>query len=262
MAVTLIATLNETHKGLLVLWSYRFNMAVMLARLSVFFVLMSLFTGRGRLDEELLAPALVGYIVWFYAATGITTMGRNLTEEAQAGTLEQMYMTPAPTGMIVLGRSLSAVAVSTVMITAIVTPLALALDVDIPVRWEALPVFILALSGIFGLGFMIAGATLVFKQVDQLANLVENLLMFLSGALLPVHLLPGGLQLFSSTLPTTQGIIVLRDVVLEGQSLAAEWATGALPWLLLNSGAYLLVGWLIFKACERIARQRGSLGQY
>ncbi len=262
MTTVALAMGGETTKGIQVIWSYRFNMAVMVARLSMWFVLINLFTGGGRLDPELLAPTLIGYIVWFYAASGISTMGRNLMEEAQTGTLEQMYMTPAPTTIIVLGRALSSLATSTAMVLFIGVALALVLGIRVPLRWEALPVFALTMIGLFGLGFVIAGATLVFKQVDQLANLIENTLMFLSGALLPVHLLPAALEAFARVLPTTQGIIVLRQVILDGRPLASVWSDGRLPLLMIHSSIFLAVGWLTFKGCERIARGNGSLGQY
>ena len=262
MTTLALAMGGETRKGIQIIWSYRFNMAVMVARLSLTFVLMNLFTGRGRLDPELLAPTLIGYLVWFYAASGINTMGRNLMEEAQTGTLEQMYMTPAPTTIIVLGRALSSLATSTAMVLIIGMALALALGIRVPLRWEALPIFALTMIGLFGLGFAIAGATLVFKQVDQLTNLVDSILLFLSGALLPVHFLPGALEAFARTLPTTQGIIVIREVILEGRSLAYVWSDGGLPLLMIHSSLFLVVGWLTFKWCERIARGHGSLGQY
>ena len=108
-----IATLSETRKGLLIVWSYRFNTVTLMVRLSLFFVLITLIIGGGSLDTERLAPTLLGYIIWFYAAVSISSMSYNLMEEAQAGTLEQMYMTTAPTGIIVLGRSIASVVIGT-----------------------------------------------------------------------------------------------------------------------------------------------------
>ena len=116
--------------------------------------------------------------------------------------------------------------------------------------------------GLFGLGFMIGGATLLFKQVTQLANFVENFLLYLSGTLLPVHDLPNWLEAFAKILPTTHGIIVLRRVVLEGQSLASVWNDGSLGWLFVNTLAYLIVGIIVFRWFERRARNQGVLGQY
>ena len=264
MAITSTALViaNEVHKGLLIYWSYKFNTVTMLVRLSFFFVGVSLVVGRGHLDAETLVSNLLGFIIWFYAAIGITNMSVNLTEESQAGTLEQVYMTTVNTGMIALGRSLATVVVSSFMVLLIATALTLIFGLDIPLRWEALPVFGLIMLGLFGLGFMNGGATLVFKQVHQLANFAENILLWLSGTLLPVALFPGWLETFSKFLPATEGIIVLREVVLGGSSLSTAWANGSLPLLIANSAAYLIVGWLVFKWGERISKGRGVMGQY
>ncbi len=262
IAAVALATLNEVHKGLLITWGYKFNTLTMLVRLSFFFLGVNLVMGRGHLDAQALAPTLLGFIIWFYAAIGITSMSLNLTEEAQNGTLEQVYMTTVNTGVIAIGRSLAALVVASCMVLLIATALTLIFGISIPLRWEALPVFALIMLGLFGLGFMIGGATLVFKQVHQLANFAENILLWLSGTLLPVALFPGWLETFSKFLPATQGIIVLRKVVLEGSSLSTTWANGGLPLLIANSAAYFVFGWIVFKWSERISKGRGIMGQY
>jgi len=77
-----------------------------------------------------------------------------------------------------------------------------------------------------------------------------------------VEEMPAWLATISRTLPSTQGIVVLRRVVLDGQSLAAVWRDGSLVWLIVHSAIYLAVGWLFFSVCEQIAKKQGSLGQY
>ena len=262
MTTIAVSTINETYKGLLIHWDYRFNTLTMLVKLSLFFVFISLIAGRGRLEPDTLAPTLLGYIIWFYAAIALGGMSRSLVEEAQTGTLEQMFMSPAPTPIIILARAASSFVVATLMLLLVVTSLVFTLNIHIPLRWEALPVFFLTLASLTGMGFMMAGAALVFKQVDQLTNLVENLLLFLGGTILPIHLLPEALGRFASILPTTHGIILLRQVTLEGMSLGQTWHDGVLAWLLINAAVYLTLGWAVFRLCERIAKARGSLGQY
>ena len=262
IAAVPLALLNEVHKGLLIYWSYKFNTMTMLVRLSFFFIGVSLIMGRGHLDAQALAPTLLGFMIWFYAAIGITNMSVNLTEEAQTGTLEQVYMTTVNTGVIALGRSLGALLVASSMLVLMTTALSLIFGITIPLRLEGLPVLALIAFGLFGLGFMIGGATLVFKQVHQLANFAENILLWLSGALLPVALFPEWLETFSKFLPATQGIIVLRKVVLEGSSLSTAWANGSLALLIVNSTAYFVIGWSVFKWSERISKGRGLMGQY
>jgi ABC-2 type transport system permease protein len=234
----------------------------MLFKLSLFFVFISLIAGQGRLDPDTLAPALVGFIIWFYAAIALNSMSRSLTEEAQSGTLEQMFMSPAPTAVLILARSASAVILATLMLLLIVSGLVLGLGIYIPLAWIAIPIFLLTMTGLTGLGFMMAGATLIFKQTDQLTNLVENFLLYLGGTILAVDLLPHMLGRFASILPTTHGVALLRNVTLEGASLGQIWDDGSLTRLAVNALAYIVAGWAVFSLCERIAETRGSLGQY
>ena len=91
--------------------------------------------------------------------------GGDLVGEAQAGTLEQMYMTPAPTEILVLGRVFATLITTTVMVFLTGIALILILGLNIPVRWQAFPVMGLTLAGLFGFALMLGGATLIFKQI-------------------------------------------------------------------------------------------------
>ena len=85
--------------------------------------------------------------------------------------------------------------------------------------------------GLFGFGYAIGGLTLVFKQISSVSGLVTNMLLFLNGTLLPVHHFPAWLETIAVFLPTTQGIIVLRKVVIDGASLTAVWQDGSMVFL-------------------------------
>jgi len=254
--------LNETHKGILLSWSYRFNLLTMALTLGFVFIGITFFIGGGELDANAIPSALLGYLMWFYALTAISSMSYDLREEAQTGTLEQRYMSPAPPGLIQLGRSLSTLVVTTIIVALFTAVLIGGLGVQLPLRWATIPIFLLTMLGLFGFSFIIGGATLIVKQVESLANLVQNLLLFLNGAFLPVDHMPDWMAAIALALPTTQGVVVMRQVVLGGQSLAAVWADGSLVWLTVHSLLYFGAGWFIFALCERVAKRRGLLGQY
>lgn len=254
--------LNEIQKRMILLWGYKFNFFTQMFMVSFIFVGISFFMAGGQPNPELLASGLVGYLIWFFALAAISDMSWGIREETQTGTLEQMYMSPLPTGMLMLGRSVASLFISILMVGISAAVLVLVLGISLPMRWAALPVFLLTMAGLYGFAFILGGATLVFKQVEALANLMQNALLFLNGALLPVDRLPGWMEAFAKTLPTTQGIIVLRQVILEGQSLAQSWQDGSLVALLINSTVYFVVGWYFFRWCENRARQMGALGQY
>jgi ABC-2 type transport system permease protein len=262
MSGALLATWNELEKELRIRWSYKFSIVVEAVMMAAIFLGITFFMTEGDLTSARLAPSLVGYIIWFYALIAIGKMSWGLREETQTGTLEQMYMSAMPMGLLLIGRTLATMVITTMEVLVAFLPLALLLGIRLPWTWEVLPLGALTLAGLYSFGFIVGGATLIFKQVESLANLLQNVLLFLNGALLPVALLPPAVETFALALPSTWGIIALRAAMFEGATLATLWQNGVLPNLLLNTLVYFVGGLLIYQLCENYARARGLLGQY
>ena len=254
--------LNETYKRLLVVWAYKFNVLMQVILVAIIFIGASFLLGNGQFHPGQLTTLFIGYIVWLYARVLIPTISSDLTDEAQAGTLEQMYMSPAPAEVLLLGRIFAMLITSTILVLLTALGLVLLLHINLPLRWESIPVFILTLIGLCGFTLILGGATLVFKQTESMADLIQNMLMFLTGSLLPIDRFPVWLALIAKTLPITLGIDVLRRILQNGQSLGSVWNDWSLIWLIIHSSIYLSVGWVIFKWCEKIAKKQGTLSQY
>jgi len=262
MSIILQALYNEIHRRLILLWSYKFNVCMQVLEIVLLYIGISFFVGGGRLEAPQLANTLLGYVIWFYARIMILSTGSELIGEAQAGTLEQTYMSPVPPAILMIGRMLAILVVATIMFIIPLCGIVVVFHIQYNFHWEGIPVLLLTLSGLFGFSLAISGAALVFKQIDALADLTQNLMLFLTGALLPVALFPDWLAAIANTLPITQGIIVLRSVMLNNKTLPAVWGDGSLIALLINSVAYIILGSIIFFCCDAIARRNGSLGQY
>jgi ABC-2 type transport system permease protein len=258
----LLATFNEMEKELRIRWSYKFSIVVESVMMVAIFLGITFFMTEGDLQSEQLASALVGYIIWFYALIAIGKMSWGLREETQTGTLEQMYMSILPTWLLLVGRTLATLVITTLEVMVAFLPLALLLGIRLPWTWEVLPLAGLTLAGLYGFGYIVGGATLVFKQVESLANLLQNVLLFLNGALLPVDRLPPAVEAFALMLPSTWGIIALREVMFEGATLGTLWQDGVLQHLLVNTLVYFVGGLVVYQVCENRARRRGLLGQY
>lgn len=257
-----LAFYNETRKGLLLIWDYKFSMITQIVMFGMIFLGITFLMGDGSFDPSRTGSILVGYLVWFFYNLAINDLSWNLMEETRTGTLEQMMMTPAPTGLVVLGRGFARLVFSIAMLVLLGGSMILLLNVQLTFKPAAAFLFVLTLIGVYGFGFAIAGITLVVKQVGTLANVLGNLLLFLNGTLLPISKLPDWLAAISRTLPTTQGIVMLRRVMLGGDNLATMFVDGSLFYLLIHSAIYLVLGWTIFKWCERVAKRKGTLGQY
>jgi ABC-2 type transport system permease protein len=262
MRILTIGLIGEIRKNLLINWTYKANVFVSLFTLGFIFVGIVFFLGGGNLSPGKVASALLGYLVWMFAVTAVSDLSFGLRSEISAGTLEQLAMSPAPMGLLLMGRVIATLMIATLQVLVMGIVMYLLLGVRIPLRLEALPALVLTLFGVFGFGFIIAGAMLIFKQVESFSNLLNNALAFLNGSFLPVSAMPIWMGTIAKTLPSTLGIIVIREILLEGKSLATTWREGSLVELTINSIVYFGVGWLVFAVCERIAKNRGSLGQY
>ena len=262
MVLTGTVLLNECYKRLIITWSYRFNFLLETFMIGFLFVGISFFMSGGNPAPTQMAPALLGYLTWFFAAFAISDMSQGIREETQTGTLEQMYMSPLPSGLLLVGRSVASLLISSAMIVLVGGILMLLLGIRIPFRLQGVPVFALTISGLYGFAFLLGGATMIFKQVSALSNLLTNMLLFLNGSFLTVERMPPWMENTARSLPTTQGIDVLRRVVLDELSLAAVWQDGSLVWLTVHSALFLVIGWSVFLWSERVARRRGLLGQY
>lgn len=252
---------NEIRKNLLITWHYKFNVTNEFVELAIGFWGTAILMNYGDTNLEGFAPALLGYIVWVYASR-ILNVNFLLTLESRSGTLEHMYMSPVRPALIFIGAIIATLISSTIMIAIMTLILSGICHIVLPFKLAGIPVLLITLIGLVGFGFGIAGATLLYKNVEGCINLLNTTLFYLNGSMLPIDLLPTWIQYVAQTLPTTQGIIVLRRVILNNESLLLLLTKTDFLLLCLNSCIYFFIGIFLFYYCEKIARKRGSLGQY
>lgn len=221
----------------------------------VFMLLGVRFVGDPTVADDNVRYLLIANGFWFLLMLCVNSMGWELTNEALRGTLEQLYMSTVPTWVILLFRMIASVVVNLVILAPL-TVLSMAtagewLAVDGGTLAAILPGTML---GVMGLGFVVAGLTIVYKQVNAMLQLFQFVLMGI--AFVPLSIAPL-LQLA----PAAKGIAMVRQVMAEGLPVtaftAADWGS-----LLLNGVVYFLLGLGVFRALERRAMNRGLLGHY
>ncbi|MBA2667291.1 MAG: ABC transporter permease [Trueperaceae bacterium] len=198
---------------------------------------------------------IVSVVLWFLALVAMQSIGFVITTEATRGTLEQLYMSPVPTRWILLARMTGTILVHLVVIATMLglamltARQALAFDIA-----TLTPLLALTITGMIGVGFMVASLALLFKQVQSLLQVGQFLLMALVAV--PISQSP-----LLELAPAVRGTSMLRDAM----TLGASWADfGLLAWVLLaiNSAAFLALGLLVYAWAERRALRLGLLGQY
>jgi ABC-2 type transport system permease protein len=250
--------------------SYRlpfiFDVVQSLFSLVLVYFLAKLFTGsvalKGIGDKAgYFGFAVIGLAVLGVLTTSLVTFAERLRTDQTTGTLETVLATPTPAWLMVLASAAYELLFSTVsaavMLVAAVVIFGLRFDVNglgVPL---ALLAFIVSISAFASLGLAYAAFVMVFKQGNHLLSLVGVALSLFSGVYFPVKLLPTPLRLVSEALPITQGIAVLRQIL-----LANERPWGKIGILAATAAVFLPLSLMLLDRAINRARRAGTLGQF
>jgi ABC-2 type transport system permease protein len=251
------ALLNEMQKSLWLLWRHRAVVLTEFLALVFFYPFLQFVIGNGMVEQALVLPTLLAFLA--YPLLFVTTVKfvSDLREEVNSGTFEQMHLSPFSPVFLALGR-LIVLILEGVLITIIIgVGMSWLFHVDIPLRVAGALPAALTIIDIMGFALLLGGLALVFPQINVIVSLFSGLIFLFNGTLIPLALYPAWVQILARFLPTTLGIEVTQQVVLENQSLLAVWVNGTLPWLILYSAGLVVVGWLVFLLCDQRVIRRG-----
>ncbi|TXL64529.1 ABC transporter permease [Cerasibacillus terrae] len=225
-----------------------------------YFIFLGLFAGIQFIGDPSSAEAntqylIVNYVFWFLGLMVIQTIGWEITNEAMRGTLEQLYMSPMGVWRIMAARLASSVVLNIMIITVLlfVTMATTGqwLNIDII---TIIPILILTIISMMGVGFMIAGISIIWKQVSAFLQILQFVLAGLT--FISVKQAP-----FLVYFPFVKGVDLVRDVMINGVSLS-QIGIADFGILFGNAIFYFVLGLIIFILCERIAMRKGLLAHY
>lgn len=251
---------NETLKGLLKLRASWGTLLPEFAVLVGFYLMLQFLLGDGRLVPALYGPTLIGFASYglAYIVTLRTVAGT--LEEMNAGTLEQLHLSPLPSWALSLGR-LAAAVIEAGGLTALVSlGLILVLGIHLTYRLDALLPVALIIVDVAGFGLLLGALAIRVNSIGAILHVLQSIVVFLNGAFVPVSVYPGWLQLVARILPTTLGVEVSRKILLQGGSLQSAWSDGSLIWLLVHSAAILIAGATLYQLAIRAGLREGRLG--
>lgn len=269
----LIAIGNEIHKGLRFAWSERLQILIELPMFGVFILLLGPLLGAGddvisgqvewTLDSETVSIMLVWFLPFMFFYMQVVKMFWRLLAEIQAGTIEQVHLSPLPSWLVAAAGRVVAALVETVFV-AVGTYLIVAPFVDVRIGWNAaalVPALFITLAAI-GVSLIIAGATLVWKRIQLVNDFVLTMVMLFSASAIPLIAVPDWWAATGHFFPLTDGVGSLYRTLFTDQPMTDAWGQGGFVWLVVVSVAYLAAGIAAFGLGERVARRRGTLGRY
>lgn len=251
------ALLNEMQKSLWLLWRHRSVFLTEFVALAIFYPLLQFLIGNGGVAQASELSTLLAFLA--YPLLFVTTFKfvGDLREEVNSGTFEHMHLSPFAPVSLLVSRLVVLMLEGVVITTIIGVLMSLVLGVHVPLRLAGALPAALTIIDIVGFALLLGGLALILPQTGVIVSLFNGLIFLLNGTLLPLAWYPTWVQTLARFLPTTLGIQVADRVVLQQQSLAAVWADGTLPWLLLYTVGLTLLGWLVFLLCDRRTMRLG-----
>lgn len=245
------------YKSVVLRLRYAFDTATSLLTVYAFFAV--LFFGGRAVAPGVIADTLPGIIVGFFlllmATVAYADLSWELIREAQWGTIEQLFMSPLGFGRVVLLKTgvnvLVGFAYGTVLLVLMMATTGEWLALD---PLTVVPVGLLSLGSAVGVGFGLGGLGLVFKRVESTFQIVQ--LAFVAFVAAPVDRVP-----LLKLLPLSLGSALLRTAMGEGVGLLGL-PRADLALLVVKCVAYVAAGYAAFGYAGRVARRRGTLGQY
>ncbi len=212
--------------------------------------------GPGLSLGNRLDSIIVGYMLWTMVTFILFDIAGNLQNEAQTGTLEQLFLSAFSTPKLFFIRAIANLMVQSVLILTILT-----IIMSLTGRFLAFPIalvlpLITIILGAYGLSFVIGSLTLLFKRVQQILAIIQFSLLFLIST--PTEEWQGTGKLISYILPMAPGAGLLRDLM--ARQIGLNWERMAIA--LLNGGVYFTIGILVFQWAERTTKRQGKISGY
>ena len=204
-------------------------------------------------EGDTLPSIVIGFVVLMLLLTAYFSLSNWLTQEATLGTLEQLAISPF--GLLAV---LAAEYVASMWVQLAIVVVVLFGAQAVSGQWLHLdvvtlvPLVVLLLVQMLGLGLAVGGAAVVFKRVASLANLMQ--FVFLALVSLPIDENP-----WVRFMPIGLANQLIRESTVHGVSLL-DLDRGDLVQLVVLSAAYVVLGVGVFLRCERVARDRGLIG--
>ncbi len=202
----------------------------------------------------------IGALLWNFLSVLFFEVSNSVMWERWEGTIEYSFMAPIRRVTYLLG--VCAYAVLYGLVRTLLVLVAIALFFHVPLAQANLggAALVLAASSIPFIGLGLFGAIMPMLSAErgaQATQVIQGVILLVSGIYYPITVLPHWLQAVSWFSPATYTLVAVRDAVLQGTGVSALVPT---VLGLLGAGVVLVpAGLYAFSVAERYALRTGKL---
>ncbi len=175
-------------------------------------------------DMQQLWFTIPNMIALLIQTSSIAMTAAAVVREREAGTIEQLLVTPIRPLELLLGKIVPNVAISVLNVLTAVA--AAVLLFHVPFRgnfWVFMGLSLIYVFGGLGVGLLISTIARNQKQAQQLIMMVMLLGVVLGGYIFPRNTMPPLLKVFGALFPMTFFIPISRGIISKGVDVGALW---------------------------------------
>ncbi len=212
--------------------------------------------------SDMISYIFIGYIIMGFLNTACWAMGSSLRKEQYFGTLETIFSTPTPRWVYVAGTALHSTFHQglIMLVQAISITIFFKIVFNINGLFPALVILIFMVIALYGLGILIAGLTIGFKQWWVFSEIISTLFSILTPIAYPLAVMPVFLRKAALFFPTTYGVLGIRHFLL-GENITFSYGSIMLR-LTVIIFIWLFTGVLVFNIMDKFSRKKGFLSTY
>lgn len=207
-------------------------------------------------EPEAVMVRLFGFLLWYLTAHLLGKLANFWIEEAQLGTLVQLVTSRASFASVIMGVMFAEVIFSVpwvamfLTLAAFLLPLSELISVAFHQALHLLIFGILGLLSMAGIGILLLGASVRFKQVGAFSEVLLFYMLFFSGFFIPLEHLPTPVRWLNFLSPLAWSV------------KGVEGELCSLIGLLLSGLFWFLLGCTIVHFALVWAKKQGRLTQY
>ncbi len=191
-------------------------------------------------SRHFFVPGIVAFLVMLLSLL-LTSIA--IIREKEAGTMEQLIVTPITAVELIIGKTIPYIIVSLGQMMAVIV--VAILWFDIPLR-GSIPLLLFAsclfLLSTLGIGLFISTVSTTQQQAMMATFMIILPFFMLSGFVFPIANMPEGIQWLTLLNPLRYFLVIIRGIFLKGVSLEVLWPQFlalAILGIIVFSGAML-----------------------
>lgn len=189
---------------------------------------------RSQRYIDFLVPGLLALTIMQISIAG---SGYNIVEFRRKGILKRLFVTPIRPGHFIGGLVMSRLVITVIQVSFLLAVAVVLLGVPVEGNViELLGLIVLGSSIFLSLGFWMGSLAKTQQAIMLLGNLVTLPQIFLSGVFFSIDAMPDLLQPIARLLPLSFVVSSVREVIVNGVSIAAQIPTviGLIVWLVIS----------------------------